>query len=359
MPEGPLAEAVRAPACPSARVPGTDGSLKLHPLAHPAGGRRAGRRGRGRGPRAWPGAERATWSTRTRSAPGWSPRARGAAARPPVVQCGTACPRGGSRRPSHGLDRAARRAGPGQLALHRAIASRRDARRAPCAWSYSPVDLARFDPDRIDRDGGAGRLGLDADAAVLAVVAQITPWKGQDDAIRAGRRRCAERFPEVAPAARGRRQVRQRRDPLRQHGLHGASCERWSPSSGWPTRSSSPVSARTCPRCCGRSTCCWSRHGRSRSAARWSRRWPWRSRCWPPRWAARPRACATGVDGHLLPPREPARLGRACGAGCCSDPALRSGDGACRQGAGHGAVLERGAGRPAGRALPAACSALH
>lgn len=47
------------------------------------------------------------------------------------------------------------------------------------------VDLERFDPARID--GGALRteLGISADASVLAVVAQITPWKGQRDAIEA------------------------------------------------------------------------------------------------------------------------------------------------------------------------------
>jgi glycosyltransferase involved in cell wall biosynthesis len=51
---------------------------------------------------------------------------------------------------------------------------------------YNPVDLARFDPARIDREaarsalGGAGRSAL-----LLGVVAQLTPWKGQETAIRA------------------------------------------------------------------------------------------------------------------------------------------------------------------------------
>ena len=59
-----------------------------------------------------------------------------------------------------------------------------------------------------------------------------------------------------------------------------------------------------------------------------------------------------GVDGHLLPPRDPAAWVEPA-ARLLSDPALRARDGAGRQGAGHRAVLERGAWRPAGRALPA------
>lgn len=57
--------------------------------------------------------------------------------------------------------------------------------REPVRVVHNPVDLRRFDPAAVD--GGAVRreLGLAADATVLAVVAQLTPWKGQDDAIRA------------------------------------------------------------------------------------------------------------------------------------------------------------------------------
>lgn len=55
---------------------------------------------------------------------------------------------------------------------------------APVRVIHNPVDLQRFDPGAVD--GGAVRreLGLDGDATVLAVVAQLTPWKGQDDAVR-------------------------------------------------------------------------------------------------------------------------------------------------------------------------------
>ena len=55
---------------------------------------------------------------------------------------------------------------------------------------YNPVDLARFDPARIDRAAARARLGeeLGGDRArrlLLGVLAQITPWKGQDTAIEA------------------------------------------------------------------------------------------------------------------------------------------------------------------------------
>jgi L-malate glycosyltransferase len=49
---------------------------------------------------------------------------------------------------------------------------------------HSPVDLERFDPAAIDPSDARARLGLSASSFVLAVIAQITPWKGQDDAIR-------------------------------------------------------------------------------------------------------------------------------------------------------------------------------
>ena len=49
---------------------------------------------------------------------------------------------------------------------------------------YSPVDTARFDPDRFEPSEARARLGLPQTAPVLAVVGQMTPWKGQDDAVR-------------------------------------------------------------------------------------------------------------------------------------------------------------------------------
>jgi glycosyltransferase involved in cell wall biosynthesis len=49
---------------------------------------------------------------------------------------------------------------------------------------HNPIELARFDPARHERSAARARLGI-ADCVPLAgVVGQLTPWKGQDDAIR-------------------------------------------------------------------------------------------------------------------------------------------------------------------------------
>ena len=51
---------------------------------------------------------------------------------------------------------------------------------------HNAIDLARFDPRKLERASARARLGEDAARAVLlGVVAQITPWKGQDTAIEA------------------------------------------------------------------------------------------------------------------------------------------------------------------------------
>jgi len=48
---------------------------------------------------------------------------------------------------------------------------------------HSPVDLARFDPGRVDRAASRASLGIVSSDLVLGVVGQITPWKGQLEAI--------------------------------------------------------------------------------------------------------------------------------------------------------------------------------
>ena len=50
---------------------------------------------------------------------------------------------------------------------------------------YNSFDRDRFDPDRVAPARVREELGIDPDAALLGQVAQITPWKGQDTAIRA------------------------------------------------------------------------------------------------------------------------------------------------------------------------------
>jgi glycosyltransferase involved in cell wall biosynthesis len=53
---------------------------------------------------------------------------------------------------------------------------------------YPAIDLARFDPARIDRAVARARLRAGSDRALLGVVAQLTPWKGQHTAIEALKR---------------------------------------------------------------------------------------------------------------------------------------------------------------------------
>ena len=49
---------------------------------------------------------------------------------------------------------------------------------------YISIDHARFSPERVQAAPIRQELGLPADAPLVGQVAQITPWKGQDDAIR-------------------------------------------------------------------------------------------------------------------------------------------------------------------------------
>src|SRR4051794_9169458 len=50
--------------------------------------------------------------------------------------------------------------------------------------AYISIDHARFDPDRVEPVGVRSELGLAPDSALIGEVAQITPWKGQETAIR-------------------------------------------------------------------------------------------------------------------------------------------------------------------------------
>jgi glycosyltransferase involved in cell wall biosynthesis len=58
-------------------------------------------------------------------------------------------------------------------------------RRAAAAVVHNPVDLRRFDRAGVDPGALRRELKLGADVRLLTVVAQVTPWKGQDTAIHA------------------------------------------------------------------------------------------------------------------------------------------------------------------------------
>jgi L-malate glycosyltransferase len=58
---------------------------------------------------------------------------------------------------------------------------------------HNAVDLVRFDPARVDRARVRTELGMpDTGALLLGVVAQLSPWKGQDTAIEALRLLCEQ-----------------------------------------------------------------------------------------------------------------------------------------------------------------------
>ena len=169
-PPGDLADAVRALGWPLHEIPGTEASLKLHPIFTP---RALGRLFRA----AW-AARRIARVTGAHSVHANSIRAgivgvlASVLGGPPVIvhvrdrlpeglvsrlalrliEVGAAAVVANSRYTAHGM-------------------------RRPCRVVHSPVDLDRFHP----RPNGRVRGGRDP---VLGVVGQLTPWKGQDDAIR-------------------------------------------------------------------------------------------------------------------------------------------------------------------------------
>ncbi len=60
-----------------------------------------------------------------------------------------------------------------------------DGRAPRLAVVDNPFDLTLLDPERVDRDEARARLGLSNGAPVLSLIGQITPWKGQQEAVRA------------------------------------------------------------------------------------------------------------------------------------------------------------------------------
>ena len=79
---------------------------------------------------------------------------------------------------------------------------------------HNGVDLDRFDPAaHRPAQPPRRRLGLASDDRALGVVAQITPWKGQDDAI-AALAAVRRTHPADAAAAHRRGEVRLARYPV-------------------------------------------------------------------------------------------------------------------------------------------------
>jgi glycosyltransferase involved in cell wall biosynthesis len=169
-PEGPLADRVRALGIPHVVVRGSTATLKLHPV---------------RTPQALGGMALAAGDLRraARSADlvhANSARAglvASATGRPVVVHLRDTVPPG----PLGRVVRAVVERQAQVVAISRHVAAAFPPG-APVTVVHNPVDLARFTPT-IARAEARRALGIPDGAPALGVVAQITPWKGQDVAI--------------------------------------------------------------------------------------------------------------------------------------------------------------------------------
>lgn len=191
-PPGPLAQAAAAAGVETVPVTGTAGSLRLHPLHTPravlelvAAGTQVRRLARRRGAEiVHANSIRAGLAL----AAGW-PLHSASAAR--IVHVRDCLP------PGRLSDATLRVIGASATVVlansrHTARSVLAASPRARVEVAYSPVDVARFDPARIDRAQARARLGAAGERELLlGVVAQITPWKGQDTAVRALELVCA------------------------------------------------------------------------------------------------------------------------------------------------------------------------
>jgi glycosyltransferase involved in cell wall biosynthesis len=189
-PRGPLSGAVEELGIPLAPIVGTAGSLRLHPLHTPR-------------------------ALAELSAAAWQVRRLARRHRPDVVHANSI--RAGvvlalaRLAPTATVVHARDCLPPGPVATatlrliaasattvvansrYTAAAVRAAAPQARLEVVHNPVDLARWDPARIDRARARDRLGAAGERRLLlGVVAQLSPWKGQDTAIQALRVLCEE-----------------------------------------------------------------------------------------------------------------------------------------------------------------------
>jgi L-malate glycosyltransferase len=181
-PQGPLREAVLNLGIPAPRVAGTDGSLKLHPLWTSRALLAIGRA-------AW-GVRRLAADARAQIVHANSTRAGLAAALaaragapPAVVQLHDSLA-GGKVASLTGRLITSEAAGLLANSQHTAASFGVNRFDGAVRVIHNPVDLRRFDPDLLDRREARVRLALPDSAPVLVMVAQVTPWKAQDAAIR-------------------------------------------------------------------------------------------------------------------------------------------------------------------------------
>jgi glycosyltransferase involved in cell wall biosynthesis len=189
-PPGRLATAVRELGIPTATITGTAGSLRLHPLHTPralaemgAAALRVRRAARG---------HRAELlhanSIRAGIVLGLAPRSPAAT----VVHVRDCLPPGMLTTATMRLIAATATT----IVANSRYTARSVRAAAPGARLevvHNPVDLERWDPARIERAHARARLGKAGERRLLlGVVAQLSPWKGQDTAIEALRLLCDE-----------------------------------------------------------------------------------------------------------------------------------------------------------------------
>jgi glycosyltransferase involved in cell wall biosynthesis len=181
-PAGPLSERLRALGIEVLPIAATDGSLRLHPVYTPRALVQLARAGTAIARQAKRVRADAIHANSIRA--GLSATlARVAGAAPPLVHVHDCLP------PGRISDLTRRTIGRGAAVVlaNSEYTARRFAvpgARAELRVVNYGIDDARFDPARIARADARGRLGLGEDEIVLAVVGQLTPWKGQDHAIR-------------------------------------------------------------------------------------------------------------------------------------------------------------------------------
>ena len=160
------------------------------------------------------------------------------------------------------------------IAVSRAAAVRLTGKHAPRIPVFvvdNPVDTTRFDPDAVDRAGARRTLAITGDP-VIAVIAQITPWKGQLRAVR-----ILAELRKSHPTARlviAERPSSSARPPPTTTRPTSASSGPPAQSSAWMTASIGSGNARTSRRSSPALTCCWFHPLKSRSAAQSSKLWP-------------------------------------------------------------------------------------
>jgi glycosyltransferase involved in cell wall biosynthesis len=188
-PRGGLADAVERLGIPSTAIQGTAGSLRLHPLHTPRAlaelalaGLQVGRAARGQ-------AADIVHANSIRAGIVLAPARVGGAAK--IVHVRDCLPPGAVSRATLRLIGATASTVVAN-SRYTAASVQALAPNARLEVVHNAVDPARWDPARIDRErsraalGDAGRRGL-----LLGVVAQLSPWKGQDTAIEALKILCA------------------------------------------------------------------------------------------------------------------------------------------------------------------------